>query len=146
MTELDLIDIGSILAACLQQIMYRNTIYYAQDGVKYLQPLYPVFLCLVNNKRTWSFDGKTFGSNVVIFCIICNTFWGFNLSNIILPFLAIWHLRWTIHDVQLKRFVSILSFDSTISCGVGGHLLVVYVHGTSFESFELMFLLLLILE
>ena len=28
-----------------------------------------------------------------------------------------------------------LSFDSTISCGVGGHLLVVYVHGTSFESF-----------
>ena len=28
---------------------------------------YPVFLCIVNDNRTWSFDGKVFGSSAVIF-------------------------------------------------------------------------------
>ena len=80
-------------------------------------------MCIVNDKRTWSFDGKVFGSSAVIFCVICNTFRAFDLGNITLPLLAIWPLGWAIHDIKLKRFVSISSFNSTILCGVGGHLL-----------------------
>ena len=69
----------------------------------------PVFLCIINDKRTWSFEGKVFGSSSFTFWVIHNTLCAFNPGNVTLPLLAIWH--WTIHDNELNRLMSISSFD-----------------------------------
>ena len=60
-------------------IMFQNAIYEIQCKVS-TESLNPIFPCIVNEKRTWSFDYRMFASSAVIFCIICNIFCAFDLD------------------------------------------------------------------
>ena len=120
MTELDLIDIGSILPTYLRQIMFQNTMFRFRGIVKCLQHHLILFFCALPMIKEVDLLMARYLAAVLLYFVFFVILCAFDLGNI-------WPLGRIIHDIKLKRFVSISPFDSTISCGVGGHLLRVCV-------------------